>query len=500
MAEPASVFSYTARDEAATQRCAGWLAQAAEAGCLVFLDGDLGAGKTAFARGFIRAKTGPTTVVPSPSFTLMQPYEQAVPPVVHCDFYRLAEAQEVEELGLADLLDSHVCLIEWAARGADTLPAPQIRVTLTPQADATRRIDITADAAIVAALEAAAARDAALDRFLATAGWGDADRAALAGDASTRRYERLTSPDGRPAVLMDWAKGPDGPPVYAGKPYSRVAQLAEAMPAYCRMVDWLQANGLAAPAVLARDEAQGFALMEDFGDRHIAADAAIDRPVFYAEAVATLLHLHTLPAAGFLPAYDGAVQAVEAGLFTEWYLPHQGLTPDAAALADWQQIWQRLGDGLVAAATPVTVLRDFHSVNLLWRDAAQARWRIGLIDVQDALAGHAAYDLASLLCDARLDVDAALAARLLDVYCSARFGADAAARDDFLAAYALCAVQRNLKIAGIFVRLAERDNKPGYLKHLPRVLSYIRAHLGHPALQPVAAWLDTHAPLALEPA
>lgn len=491
-------WHFVAASEAATLRCAAWLAALAQTGWVIALDGDLGAGKTSFARGFIQAKCGPSTIVPSPSFTLVQPYESCTPPLLHSDFYRLSDPQEIDELGVLEALDSHCLLVEWAERAQGVLPAPSVRVALRDDGDdpQARHITISAAGDILSALKAASARDTALTAFLKQAGWGSASRAALAGDASTRRYERL-SLDGHKAVLMDWAKGPDGPPLYDNKPYSAVAHLAEAMPAYCRMVDWLDAHALAAPRLLARDEAAGFALMEDFGDRHLANEANLDRAVFYAEAVANLVHLHALAPAAFLSAYDGAVQAVEASLFLDWFLPWRGIDISAAARQTFLTFWHETGNAL-AQGDRVCVLRDYHSVNLLWREQGQGRFRVGLIDVQDALAGHAAYDLASLLCDARIDVDGSLGAQCYETYCATRFGADDKARDAFAAAYALCAVQRNLKIAGIFIRLAKRDNKPGYLKHLPRILGYIKSHLAHPALAPMATWLQTHAPHALE--
>lgn len=495
MAGTQTHFEFYAAQEADTARLAAWLAAQAQAGWLVFLNGDLGAGKTAFARGLVKAKCGPHTRVPSPSFTLAQPYETCTPPLLHSDLYRLAEPSEVEELGLLDALDSHICLVEWASRAGDILPSPTVTVTLSllEAAPEARQITIEAAPEIIAGLTAAQAREEALQSFLAKAGWGEAVRTPLAGDASTRRYERLIFSDGRQSVLMDWAKGPDGPAIYDGKPYSQVAHLAEAMPAYCAMVDWLGAHGLASPDILARDEAQGFALMEDFGDRHIANDETLDRAVFYREAVSNLTHLHQSPAADFLAPYDGKVQAVEADLFTQWYLPYCGIEISETAAQSWHALWVQLGDTLLVEPS-VSVMRDYHSVNLLWREGAQARFRVGLIDVQDALAGHAAYDLSSLLCDARVDVDPDLQAQAYEHYCATRFATDAEARAAFQTAYAICAVQRNLKIAGIFVRLSERDHKSGYLKHLPRVLGYIQSHLDRPALAPVAQWLEAHAP------
>ncbi|MCH1568177.1 MAG: tRNA (adenosine(37)-N6)-threonylcarbamoyltransferase complex ATPase subunit type 1 TsaE [Alphaproteobacteria bacterium] len=500
MAKPR--FQFDSPDEAASARLAGWLAVLIDTPKLIFLNGDLGAGKTAFARGFIRARCGQATDVPSPTFALIQPYQNdtAHLPILHADLYRLADPQEIDELGLSDALADHICLVEWPQNGHGVLPEADIKVSLTPQ-DTGREIIIEAEAALCKSLEKAAARDAELEAFLAATDWHDAVRAPLAGDASTRRYERIyrktenqqDSQDN--AVLMDWPAMPDGPPIYDGQPYSRVAHLAEAMPRFTDMVTWLRAAGLAAPALFAHDQARGFALLEDFGDRNPANDATLDRAVFYYEAVENLLHLHSQPAPDFLPPYNGAVQAVETSLFVDWYLPWRGIAIDDAAKRDWQAVWRKLGDALMSD-DKVAVLRDYHSVNLLWRDHAQARHRIGLIDVQDALSGSPAYDLASLIFDARIDVPADFRENMLAHYMR-RFGDDAARADKFRAALSLCTVQRNLKIAGIFVRLAERDGKPAYLKHMPRIIGYLTQALEAPALKPVADWLNAHAPSAL---
>ena len=495
-------FTFDSVDEAASARLASWLAAALDAPTLIFLHGDLGVGKTAFARGLIRARCGQATQVPSPSFALVQPYDAALP-IWHADLYRLTEPQEIDELGLLEALDDNICLIEWPENGADALPAADIHITLTMAAQG-RHITILADEIICAALHKSAQRDGALSAFLAGTQWHDADRLPLAGDASTRRYERLikTGADGHAesVVLMDWQAMPDGPAVYDGKPYSQIAHLAEAMPRFADMVDWLRAIGLAAPALYACDRAQGFALLQDFGDCHLAAPLADDMPeraVFYYEAIENLLHLHAHPPPDFLPAYDGSVQAVEASLFTDWFLPWRGIEIDHAAKQNWYDIWQQLGD-ILMSADKVTVLRDYHSVNLIWRDKAQAKQRIGLIDVQDALKGHAAYDVASLICDARINVSAAHQETMLAHYLDRRFGNDDAARQAFAEAFAISCVQRNLKIAGIFIRLAMRDGKPAYLAHLPRIIGYLKSHLTAPVLQPVAAWLAQYAPRALE--
>ncbi len=501
MAGQTDIFDFVAADEAATLRCAAWLATALASPALVFLNGDLGAGKTAFARGFIRALHGRDTIVPSPTFTLIQIYD-AAPAVLHADLYRLAEAEEIDELGLLDALSAHICLIEWAEKADTLLPPPDVIVALDMLdngADDSRHVKIEGPQNIIAQLREAQARDEALTDFLSDSSWADAARAPLAGDASTRRYERLYLNE-QSAILMDWAKSPDGPPVYDGRPYSQLAHLAEAMPRFADMVQWLSAHDCCAPTLYAVDRDSGFALLQDFGDEIITRNENIDREVFYHEAVETLIHLHNLPAAAFLPAYDGAVQAIEASLFTDWYLPYRGHQLSEAAKTEWQSLWQGVGDALLESSLEqnrmVTVLRDYHSVNLIWREDAQARYRIGLIDVQDALQGHAAYDVASLIYDARLDVAPHHQTRILRHYLAHHAKGDEAA---FNEALAICAVQRNLKIAGIFVRLAQRDGKTAYLQHLPRILDYIKAHINAPPLADIAAWLKAYAPDALEP-
>jgi tRNA threonylcarbamoyl adenosine modification protein YjeE len=508
MRDAMTSFDYTANGEAATQRLAYWLRPLIVAPTFISLVGDLGVGKTAFARAFVQAHCGAATLVPSPSFTLMQHYQADNVTLMHADLYRLGDADEVYELGLLEAMDEHICLVEWADKGGDILPMADLRIELSMVEGApdSRHIKLSSnDPSCLQGLEKARQRDQQVEGFLATTPWSAhaAHRAPLAGDASTRRYDRLTQADGARAVLMDWQAGPDGAAHYDGKPYSQVVHLAEAAPAYLQINQWLQAHDLSVPNVLASDPEQGLVLLEDLGDTTLAAlDKASDktrdktndadlRPVFYAEAVANLVHLHAQDAADFLADYDGHVQAIESSLFLDWYLPWRGMEVAAEARADWMALWQGLGDSLLDGPK-VTVLRDFHSPNLLWRHHRQARYRVGLIDVQDALAGHAAYDLVSLLQDARLDVGASQVEASYQAYINARLDGDAD-KARFARAYAIAGAQRNLKIAGIFVRLAQRDAKPAYLDHLPRVLAYIDQNLAHPALANVVAWLELHA-------
>jgi aminoglycoside/choline kinase family phosphotransferase len=293
--------------------------------------------------------------------------------------------------------------------------------------------------------------------FVAAAGWDDARIEPLAGDASFRRYFRVVAP-GRSAVLMD------APPAYEdSRPFLAVAE---------HLIDL----GFAPPRILARDLAQGLVLLEDFGDARmaevIAADPARETPIYEA-AIDLLRDLHRHPAGPFAP-YDLATYQREAALFPEWYMPAVGL--DAAA--GYAEAWNAALDGICMDHS-ITVLRDYHAENIMLLPDGG----LGLLDFQDALAGHPAYDLVSLLQDARRDVPEALEAAMLDHYGPVD-----------RAAYALLGAQRNAKILGIFTRLWKRDRKPRYLNYQPRVWAYMERDLAHPALAPVARWFDDHVP------
>lgn len=301
--------------------------------------------------------------------------------------------------------------------------------------------------------------------FLAAQGWGGAQILPLAGDASFRRYFRIV--DGaRRAVLMDAP-----PPHEDPRPFIEIAQ-------------WLGARGFAAPQIHGIDLDQGLVLLEDFGDDRMreAVDGDLRREdALYEAAIDILIALHAEEA---LPAepYDRAVLRREADLLVEWYCPAIGVEPDIAAYhAAWDQVFD-----YALPTRPVTVLRDYHAENLMLTDNG-----LGLLDFQDALAGHAAYDLVSLLQDARRDVAPELEAKMLEYY-RVRVGDDPRFDD----AYHVLGAQRNAKIIGIFTRLWYRDGKPRYPTLCPRVWRYLDRDLAHPALAPVAAWFDATIPAA----
>jgi aminoglycoside/choline kinase family phosphotransferase len=300
------------------------------------------------------------------------------------------------------------------------------------------------------------------EAFLARHGFGGASRAALAGDASARRYERLQGGP-RPAILMHC------PPQIRVEPFLRVAA-------------WLHRWHLSAPEVIAADAEGGLVLLEDLGDDLFSRVLARggDEQALYEAAVDLLVELQRHPPDG-LPAYDDAWLLREAALLPEWYAPH-------APADDYRAIWRDLLPHARAGADGFVYV-DYHADNLLWLPARRGHARVGLLDFQDARLGPPAYDLVSLLEDARRDVPPALAAAMLDRYLSARPDLDPQA---FRAAYALLGAQRNAKILGLFSRLARRDGKPAYLALLPRVAGHLQRDLAHPLLAPLRAWCDRH--------
>jgi N-acetylmuramate 1-kinase len=306
-------------------------------------------------------------------------------------------------------------------------------------------------------------------QFLADHGWAGAQILPLAGDASFRRYFRVVK-DGKTAVLMD------APPEH------------EDLGPFLRVAGHLLERGFAPPRPLAVDRKKGLLLLEDFGDDRVgpllAREPHRERAI-YENAVDILAKLSAERAPRDLPPYDDAAKAREVSLFSEWYAPALGFEVDEAGfLPAWRAVW----DDVLRAieAEPVMVLRDYHADNLM---VLPDRPELGLLDFQDALAGHEAYDLVSLLQDARRDVDPALEEAMIDRYAEAAGVAD---RARFRAHYEILGAQRNTKILGIFTRLWRRDGKPHYLPLQPRVWGYLERNLAHPALAPVRAWFDAN--------
>jgi aminoglycoside/choline kinase family phosphotransferase len=307
--------------------------------------------------------------------------------------------------------------------------------------------------------------------FLAQHGWEGAEIRPLAGDASFRRYFRVHK-DGRTAVLMD------APPEH------------EDIGPFLTIAGHLLDRGFLPPRPLGIDRERGLLLLEDFGDDRVGPllqrEPEREREI-YESAVDTLASIANQPAPEDIPAYDEAAMEREVSLFTDWYVTALSLDVDKPGFfRAWRQAWADLLP--LVERFPVMVLRDYHADNLM---VLPGRRELGLLDFQDALAGHPAYDLVSLLQDARRDVSPELEEAMLDRYMDA---ANVRDRARFRSHYEVLGAQRNTKILGIFTRLWKRDGKAHYLPLQPRVWGYLERNLDHPALEPVRAWFDSEVP------
>ncbi len=506
-----AIWSLDAVDLVELDRLAQRLALVLKPGDVIAVSGPLGAGKTSFAR-LLLMRLGVAGEVPSPTFSLVQAYASPRFTVHHCDFYRL-EPRELAELGLDDVLASSVTIVEWPERAGDWLPADRLDIAMDETAEPyQRRVELIGQGSWGPRLE----RLKALSDFIDTTPYAGAAAEYLQGDASTRSYARLALPD-RSAILMNAPRQPDGPPIRDGKPYSALVHLAEDVTPFVAVANELRRRGLAAPAIYAFDLDQGFLLIEDLGDRVFGAEIAQRTRMadLYTPAVDVLVAIAGEPppplleieahAPYRLPPYDAEALLTEALLLTDWFWPalHEQPTPEGVRAA-YADLWRPLLEQ-AAASDNTLILRDYHSPNLMWLPGRGGQQQVGILDFQDALLGPAAYDLVSLLQDARLDVPEELEAELLARYCAARSASDRQfSSDQFSVLYATLGAQRNSKILGIFARLAKRDGKRGYLAHIPRVARYLERNLAHPALASLRAWyarelppLDRIPPLSL---
>jgi tRNA threonylcarbamoyl adenosine modification protein YjeE len=499
-----SSFSVALPDEHATTRLAVDIATALEPGDLVTLSGDLGAGKTTFARALIRyLANDPTIEVPSPTFTLMQTYILPQFPLVHADLFRLSRPAELAELGFEDLPEGTVVLVEWPDRAAGFLPTDRIDVALTlaPKLKlAFRHARVTGYGTLGPRVD----RIATVRQFISESGYSGALRARLKGDASTRIYERLAVGETH-AILMNSPRRSDGPPVRDGKPYNAIAHLADNVMPFVAMANGLRQHGFSSPEIFHADLDQGLLILEDLGDETIVSGEP-SAPIRerYEVAVDALLALHArrlpdvLPVAPHLehriPSYDMSAFLIEAELLLDWFLPRLNAAMPEGERDSFRALWRELLAPAIDA--PATwVLRDFHSPNLLWLAQRKEIARLGLLDFQDAVMGPPAYDVASLLQDARVDIPEQFELALLGRYVRGRRQSEPDFDPaSFIKIYVTLAAQRASKILGIFARLDLRDGKPQYLRHMPRVWSYLQRSLSHPALEALNAWYIAHVP------
>jgi aminoglycoside/choline kinase family phosphotransferase len=313
--------------------------------------------------------------------------------------------------------------------------------------------------------------------FVAAAGWGDARERLLAGDASFRKYYRLSRGD-KTVVVMDAP-----PPQEDVRPFVHIGR-------------HLLSLGFSAPEILAEDAERGFLLLEDLGDDTYSRmlEQGFDEGRLYERAVDVLVALHAKGARAVpdgLTSYVGREMIEAAMLLPEWYLPEASGKPTPQdAIESYRAAWQTCLANLPTFAETL-LLRDYHKDNLIWLPERLGVRGCGLLDFQDALSGHPAYDLVSLIDDARRDVKPAVQKASFEHYLSR---AGVANRADFVAAYAIVGAQRHARIIGVFVRLLRRDNRPGYVQWLPRVWRQFEAALQHEAMTPLRQWVDRHVP------
>jgi hypothetical protein len=489
--------------QAELETFAAELALFARSGMALLLQGDLGAGKSTFARAFVRALAESQSFdVPSPTFTLVQTFDETRVPVAHADLHRLESPAELAELGLEDLMQTHVLVVEWPEKILGWRLTDRMLVRLSGTGG--RRDAIVAASG---AWELALTRNTAIVAFLKSTRWRTARRRFLEGDASFRRYETLHR-EAEAAILMDMPARPDGPPVKNGLPYSAIAHLAEDIRAVIAINSQLTACGYSAPATETADFNLGLAVIEDLGrnvyGRMMQSGQDMREPMMEAAAVLADMTVRDWPeevtfgggGSYRVPHYDVSAQLIETDLLTSWLWPHiHGRSIPEDIRGEFELLWTKLLP-LTQEGRRVWTLRDYHSPNLLWMPERRGLARVGIIDTQDCLIGHPAYDLASLLQDARVDVDFSFAGRIYDHYCGLRGAAGPFDRAEFDNAYAVLGAQRATKILGIFARLSKRDGKHGYLKHIPRVSRYLERNLLHPELSKLKAWFDRHLPAA----
>ena len=515
-----ATHTFKRSDLATLRRLAQELAFAVRPGDLIALHGDLGAGKTTFAREVILAMAPDTPEVPSPTFTLVQSYASPRMAIAHFDLYRLNSPDELDELGLDESLSAGFALVEWPERAAHRLPAERLDITLADCGPATsggesggfRTVTLAGSGAWASHLD----RLVEIHAFLLANGLAPerADICYLQGDASARRYaipvraRRAITPQ----ILMDLPRQPDGPPIRDGKPYSRVAHLAEDVRAFVAVDGALTTAGFSAPQVFAQDLDHGLLLIEHLGNRVFGTEIgkADVQAQLWRAAVDVLVGLRRSapPDASrsrWLRSQPSRLRSRRARhrnrASRRLVLGRDSREADPIAIAGRFRRRLERGDRSARCASDRLGAARFPFAELVWLPERDGVRNVGLIDFQDAMRGPLAYDLVSLLQDARVDVAAALESELLDHYC-ARLHAPEPGFDEaqFRFAYAALGAQRNTKILGIFARLSKRDGKPVYLAHMPRIWRYLARDLTHPDLAPLAAWYDRHFPPRCVPA
>ncbi|MEO0497560.1 MAG: tRNA (adenosine(37)-N6)-threonylcarbamoyltransferase complex ATPase subunit type 1 TsaE [Pseudomonadota bacterium] len=486
-------------DQAATERLAQDLALALAPGDLVFLIGDLGAGKTTFARALLRSLADDLLFeVPSPTFTLVQSYDELPVPVLHADLYRVGDPEEVLELGFDEALQTHAILVEWPGNGDPELPRPDLTITMSGGETDRREVEFQFSSPD---LESRWKRSADIRAFIeglrpSVAGTsGSSNRARLLGDASARSYEIVRN-DAEKLVLMNDPALPASPETEPLRAYAAAFHLATDVRPFVAIGQLLVDRQLSAPTLIGADMDAGLLLLSHLGQERIVDAAGAPIPKRYIAAAECLadMHAQTWPANAPLPdgtthaipRFDVGAMRVGLSLLPDWWGRENQLS--ASEVKRFYDLWEPIFETFQSGYDDL-VLRDYHSPNIIWQEGQKGAGRIGLIDFQDAVIGPGAYDLASLVRDARVTIPEKLQTELLGAYCNRAsqlidsFDEQRLRRD-----VAALAAFRSSRLLGLWVRLDLRDGKPNYRKHEARTKDYLVQSLAHPDLAELREW------------
>ncbi|MCZ2327955.1 tRNA (adenosine(37)-N6)-threonylcarbamoyltransferase complex ATPase subunit type 1 TsaE [Bartonella sp. F02] len=481
-------FSFFLENEEATKLFAQDLAFALKRGDLVTLQGDLGAGKSTFARALIHALANDDTLdVPSPTFTLTQTYQLPQFEIIHADFYRLSTEEEIDELGLYEAREQSVLLVEWPEKGENLLGPATFALTLKHE-NCGRHITLISAEHSIERLQ----KSFAIRTFLKAHGRGHVHRYFLTGDDSTRSYEILD--DGHHQEILMKAQTLQTTQNTAFSDVNRM-NLATDIRQFVGISQLLLNHGFYAPHIFAKDFEKGLLILEDLGHEGLLdqeGQPIEERYIACSEFLATFHQkswsLENQFSMFFLkiPFYDYQTMQAELSLLLDWYLPfHTQKNIEKEQREAFFTCWKPYLEELIKTENTF-VMRNYHSPNILWREHQKGTDRIGLIDFQDGLKGPTVYDLVSLAQDAHLFISPKLEEKLINAYCHARHQAQNSFNEDELRKfYAVAGAQRVSKILGLFVQLHQRDGKSSYLKHLPHMQDYLIRNLSHPILAPL---------------
>lgn len=493
------------KNEAGTMELGQDICLSIAGGGIIHLRGDLGSGKTTLARSIIRNLSGDINLeVPSPSFSILQEYQidhnPQISEVLHSDLYRLNDPNDVRELGIEPENSHSLIIVEWPENGGEALLDADLLVQFHDfdvEENTSRTVTISGSKRWMENLS----RSLDIRKFL-NENWGrKVMRKPLQGDASTRSYETVQL-NGNSRILMNAPKQTDGPIIQDNKPYSQIANLAENVTAFVGIAKLLKSNDLMVPTIFSHDLDNGLLLISDLGREQIIDEKhrpIKDRYLASAEMLAQFHNRENVPNQFhiendinyIIPEFDKPALLIEVSLLADWYAPRfKGKALSGSEFDQFNKIWNDLFI-LLKQSEKKIALRDFHSPNIIWQPDQESTKRVGVIDFQDAVLAPSAYDLASLGQDARVDVSVNLENEILHRYCNHRSNTDNFDEALFRRDYAIMAAQRATKILGIFVRLDERDGKPSYLKHLPRMQNYIRRSLKHPVMHEYKKWFET---------